>query len=99
MIRNWASRNWQNYMKLQSSLKGLRVEYTRKNKKGESIAAIRTIHGLAKKGDGLALPMDRCPIFPGRIFGPGPKDLKFFVEPPSQLPTIPSHGGVPNNRQ
>ena len=43
--------------------------------------------------------MDRRPIFPGRIFGPGPKDVKFFFEPPSQLPAIPSHGEAPDNRQ
>ncbi|KAF7505467.1 hypothetical protein GJ744_000714 [Endocarpon pusillum] len=80
LIQNYGSAHQYNLVKLQSFLKGLRVKVVhlkeKKNKAGESIPRVKTIFGLAAKGDGQRLP--HPPQFVNLLFGAGPQDVAFF---------------------
>lgn len=79
LIQRYGSANQFNRGKLQAFLKKVRVKVThlkeRKNRAGESIPRVKTIFGLATKGDGQGL--DHPPRFSD--FGAGPKDVEFFL--------------------
>lgn len=92
LIHNYASSNQFNRVKLQSFLKGLRVKVVhlkeKKNRTGESIPRVKTIFGLAVKGDGQQ--MQRPPQFANQFFGAGPQNLAFFLNDSPGAPSSAS---------
>jgi eukaryotic translation initiation factor 2C len=73
-----------NKFRLESFLKRVRIRTThlkeRKNKKGEVIPRIKTIHGLASTNDGSGLA--HPPHVPA--YGAGPKQVRFWLEGQAQ---------------
>ena len=94
LIQNYGSSNQFNRVKLQSFLKGLRVQTVhlkeRKNKAGESIPRVKTIFGLAAKGDGQKL--QHPPQFVNQFFGAGPENVAFFLNDSTGAPSSASTG-------
>lgn len=75
--------NNRNIYKLEAFLKRLRIQaahIVRKNKKGQVVPRMKTIAGLATRGDGASLP------HPPKVarHGAGPRDVQFFLEAPGQ---------------
>lgn len=78
LMISYRDANGPNLYKLESFLKGLRVNVihiTRRNRAGQAIPRVKTITGLATSHDGQGLP------HPPRVtnFGAGSKDVQFFL--------------------
>lgn len=85
-----------NTYRLEKFLKGLRVRIThitRKNSRGQPRPRIRSIHGLANRGDGGSSPN------PPKVLrhGAGPNDVEFFMS--EVAPTAVSVPGAPEPKR
>ena len=92
LIQKYGSVHQFNRVKLQSFLKRVRVRVThlaeKRNKAGDSIVRVKTIFGLANPNDGHDLQ------HPPRVqsFGAGAKDVEFFLNDSSGVPSSSSTG-------
>ncbi|KAI8949427.1 ribonuclease H-like domain-containing protein [Xylaria longipes] len=87
LMRSFIGSNGNNRYKLASFLKRLRIDAThieKKNRKGEKIPRVKTIYGLATKGDGSNQKGEKCldnpPVVNG--YGAGAKDVEFWLNGP-----------------
>ncbi|KAK6812167.1 hypothetical protein RU639_012045 [Aspergillus parasiticus] len=69
----------------------------RRNRSGELIIKPKTIHSLARRGDGTDLPLNRKPGI--QSFGAGSKDIKFWLESRQAPASGPSLGPRKKRRQ
>ncbi|RAQ46859.1 piwil3 protein [Aspergillus flavus] len=69
----------------------------RRNRSGELIIRPKTIHSLARRGDGTDLPLNRKPEI--QSFGAGSKGIKFWLEPRQAPASRSSLGSKKKRRQ
>ncbi|KOC07290.1 piwil3 protein [Aspergillus flavus AF70] len=69
----------------------------RRNRSGELIIRPKTIHSLARRGDGTDLPLNRKPEI--QSFGAGSKGIKFWLEPRQAPASRSSLGSKKMRRQ
>lgn len=91
VIEQFRYENSPNVYRLEAFLKRLRVRVThivRKNKRGQVVPRIKTIAGLATRGDGTS--STEGPKV--STHGAGPRDVQFFLSQPGQQPPQKSQG-------